>query len=190
MPATAPRSSDLGDWREPVLAFRELAEAHDLHGLLFQHVELCHRRAWLHANRIDYSHLEPRMSLGTTSHALSKVRDTSVEGLIGLAPDRIDWKAFEVIEAKGSAGARRAVSFQTLFYAIMLMASTGRRWSASNEILGSRKRIEVPVNLDGILRMLAMARDLASLRAEEAAPPATKKSICASCSYRFLCGFS
>jgi CRISPR-associated exonuclease Cas4 len=130
------------------------------------------------------------MSLGTTSHSLSKARDTSVEGMIGLAPDRIDWKSFEVIEAKGSAGARRAVSFQTLYYAIMLMASTGRRWSASNEILGSRKRIPVPIDLDGIIRMIAMARELALLKGEEAAPPADMRPICASCSYRFLCGFS
>lgn len=190
MRATAMRSSDLGDWREPILAFRDLAETHDLHGLLFQHIELCRRRAWLHANRIDYSHLEPRMSLGATSHALSKVRDRSVEGLIGLAPDRIDWCRREVIEAKGSAGARKAVSYQTLFYAFMLMASTGRRWTAANEIIGGRKRLPVLVDLDGIRRMLELARDMVDLKAEEAAPPASRKSICASCSYRFLCGFA
>lgn len=32
-------SSDLGDWTEPVLAFLDLVETHDLHGLLFQHLE-------------------------------------------------------------------------------------------------------------------------------------------------------
>lgn len=189
MPVTAAPSSDLGNWREPVLAFRDLAEAHDLHGLLFQHLELCRRRAWLHTQRIDYSHLEPRMRLGATSHALNKMRDRSVEGLIGLAPDRIDWNNLEVIEAKGSAGARLAVSLQTLFYAIMLMASTDRRWTASNQILGSRKHLSVAVDLNGILRMLAMARELTVLKGEETAPPAVRRPICTSCSYRFLCGF-
>jgi CRISPR-associated exonuclease Cas4 len=190
MPATTTPFYELGDWHDPILAFRDIAEDHDLHGLLFQHLQLCRRRAWLHANRIDYSHLESRMSLGSTSHALSKVRDRSVEGLIGLAPDRIDWDRFEVIESKGSAGARQAVSLQTLFYAIMLMASTGRRWTASNEILGSRKRLAVTVDLDSIRRMLDMAVDLASLKAERTAPLASRKPICDSCCYRFLCGFS
>lgn len=182
------QSSDLGDWTRPVRAFRDLVEEHDLHGLLFQHIELCRRRAWFHANRIDYGHLEGRMALGAVSHALSNVRDTSVTGLMGISPDRIDWKRREVIEAKGSAGARRAVSLQTAFYAMMLMAATGKRWSASNEIIDSRKRIPVPIDVSVIMEMAAMARDLAQLKSEPSPPGAEKIGLCASCSYRYLCG--
>ena len=182
-------SSDLGGWAAPVARFAELAELGNLHGLLFQHLDLCRRRAWLHLNRIDYGHLEPRMSLGSVSHDLHKVRDRSVEGLMGLAPDRIDWDRREVIEAKGSAGARQAVSCQTAFYAIMLMAVSGRRWAASNEIIGKKKRLPVKIDLQVIERMVDLAEELLELCRQETPPLADHKPICNSCSYRHLCGY-
>ena len=181
-------SSELGDWTSEVMDFQGLVEKHDLQGLLFQHVALCRRRAWFHVNRIDYSHLDARMTRGSVSHSLSKSRDSSVTGLMGIAPDRIDWKRREVIEAKGSAGARRAVSLQTAFYAMMLMAATRKRWSAANEIIGSRKRIPVPLGIDVLREMTAMAQDLARLKSEVSPPGAEKIGLCSSCSYRYLCG--
>lgn len=182
-------SCELGDWAEAVRAFAEEVERHELHGLLFQHLDLCERRAWLHLNRVDYAHLEERMRLGAVAHELHRPRDRSVEGLMGLAPDRIDWERREVIEAKGSAGARRAVSMQTMFYALLLMAATGRRWTAANEIVGGRKKLPVAVGLEEILQMLEMAKRLGALSAAPSAPRAARKPICESCSYRFLCGF-
>lgn len=182
-----PASSDLGPWREPVLEFRRLVEAAELHGLLFQHYDLCRRRAWLHLNRIDYAHLDARMTMGAVAHELHRPRDRSVRGLMGLAPDRIDWDAREVVEAKGSAGARRAVSRQTAFYALLLMAATGQRWTASNEIIGRKRRLAVSIDDEVVGTMLTMARELAQLLREDAAPPAERQPICATCSYRHLC---
>jgi hypothetical protein len=102
--------------------FAAIVEAEGLHGLAFQHLALCRRRAWLHLNRIDYAHLDRRMALGTVAHVLHRTRDRSVEGLMGLVPDRIDWSRRRVHEAKGGAGAKDAVSLQTAFYALLLMA--------------------------------------------------------------------
>lgn len=171
-------------------SFREIVERADLHGLLFQHLDLCERRAWLHLNRINYAHLEERMSLGSVSHDLHKTRDRSVEGLIGIAPDRIDWESRRVVEAKGTAGAREAVSRQTRFYALMLSAATGRAWSAANEIIGKKKMLEVSLTAGDAERMLLMARHLEDLSGEETPPVVVRKPICASCSYRFLCGYA
>jgi CRISPR-associated exonuclease Cas4 len=170
--------------------FAARVEKHDLHGLLFQHVELCERRAWLHMNRINYAHLEERMQLGTVSHNLHKPRDHSVEGLMGIAPDRIDWKARKVVEAKGSAGARDAVSAQTRFYALMLSAATGEVWSAANEIIGKKKMLEVSLTLQDAKRMVHLAERLGQISDMSAAPAAEQKPICASCSYRHLCGYA
>lgn len=183
-------SSELGDWADPVHRFRDLAETFHLHGLLFQHLLLCERRAWFHLNRIDYAHLEERMRLGSVAHEIHRPRDHSVDGLIGVAPDRIDWERREVIEAKGSAGAREAVSMQTRFYAMLLMAATGKRWTAANEIIGGRKRLTVAMELEHIEAMLASAERLAELTDLEVPPAVARKAICDSCSYRFLCGFS
>lgn len=44
--------------------FAAIVEAEGLHGLAFQHLALCRRRAWLHLNRIDYAHLDRRRRSG------------------------------------------------------------------------------------------------------------------------------
>jgi len=152
--------------------FREVVVRADLHGLLFQHLELCERRAWLHLNRINYAHLEERMRLGSVSHDLHKTRDRSVEGLIGIAPDRIDWEGKRVIEAKGTAGAREAVSRQTRFYALMLSAATGEVWSAGNEIIGKKKMLEVSLTPGDTEEMVRMAHQLEDLAGAGSAPAA------------------
>lgn len=172
-----------------IAAFAEIVERHDLHGLVFQHLALCRRRAWLHLNRIDYAHLDSRMALGTAAHDVAKPRDGSVTGLMGLAPDRIDWEGRLVIEAKNKAGAAEAVGRQSAFYALMLAAATGKVWQASNDILSARRRRAVPVGDEVIDVMLAMARSAAELVDQREAPPAERKAICGACSYRFLCGY-
>jgi hypothetical protein len=50
---------------EPIRRFAEVVEQEELHGLAFQHLNLCRRRAWFHLNRIDYAHLEqtPKSSI-------------------------------------------------------------------------------------------------------------------------------
>lgn len=183
-------SSELGEWSELIYRFRDLAETFQLQGLMFQHLSLCERRAWFHINQINYAHLDERMKLGTVSHEIHRPRDHSVEGLMGVSPDRIDWASQVVIEAKGSAGARDAVSMQTRFYALLLMAATGRRWSAQNEIIGGRKLLHVEIDLEHIKSMLNMAERLTLLMQKDQTPFAPKKSICDFCSYRFLCGFA
>lgn len=170
--------------------FAAIVEAEGLHGLAFQHLALCRRRAWLHLNRIDYARLDRRMALGNVAHALHRTRDRSVDGLMGLAPDRIDWQRRRVHEAKGGAGAKDAVSLQTAFYALLLMAATGEVWEAVTDILPERRRRPVTIDEPLLERMLAMATDLATLAREPSPPTAEQKRICPACSYRFLCGFT
>src|SRR4051794_26617496 len=170
--------------------FAAIVEGEGLHGLAFQHLALCRRRAWLHLNRIDYAHLDRRMALGTVAHALHRARDRSVEGLMGLAPDRIDWTRRRVHEAKSGARAKDAVSLQTAFYALLLMAATGEVWEAVTDILPERRHRPVPIDAALLEHMLAMATDLAALAHEPTPPTAEWKRICPACSYRFLCGFT
>jgi CRISPR-associated exonuclease Cas4 len=171
-----------------IACFIAVVEAHDLHGLAFQHLALCERRAWLHLSRIDYAHLDAGMAHGTAAHEVSRPRDRSVEGLFGLAPDRIDWEGGVVVEAKNGSGAGEAVSRQTAFYALMLAGATGRSWRARNDLLAARRRRDVPVDDAMIDALLADAHRLAELSVRETAPAAEAKPICASCSYRHLCG--
>jgi CRISPR-associated exonuclease Cas4 len=173
-----------------VLEFADIAEREDLHGLAFQHLALCERRAWLHLHRIDYAHLDEGMARGTALHDVHRPRDHSVDGLMGLSPDRIDWNNRVVFEAKGGAGAAGAVSRQTAFYALILWAREGRPWSAVTNILAAKRKRRVEIDSSLIQAMLADANHLAKLRRCENPPQASRKKICLACSYRFLCGYS
>ena len=167
--------------------FAQLCNTHNLHGLAFQHHAICRRRAWLHLNRLDYAHLDERMALGTFAHVNSKVRDRSVDGLMGISPDRIDWHNRIVVEAKGRSGAADAVSRQAVCYALMLSARTGEAWRPAVEVISERRTREVDVNDGLVTEMLAAARELASL-AGGPCPDGIDAPICRACSYARLCG--
>ena len=173
-----------------VTEFSRLVETEGLHGLHFQHISLCTRRAWFHLNRIDYAHLDERMANGTVMHETSRPRDRSVEGLTGLAPDRIDWRNQVVMEAKARSGAKTAVSRQTAFYALLLWASTGQEWRAQNDIIEERRSRPVVIDPEVVDEMLDLAHKLATLSRRPDPPPAKRKKLCTSCSYRFLCGMT
>ena len=167
--------------------FARLCDLHGLHGLAFQHHMICRRRAWLHLNRVDYAHLDERMALGTLTHATNKVRDRSVKGLMGLAPDRIDWEKRIVVEAKSKGGAADAVSRQAIYYALMLSARTGETWRPAVEVISERRTHEIEIDDGLVAEMLSAARELASL-AEAPCPEGIDAPICRTCSYARLCG--
>ena len=175
------------DRKAMIKEFAHLCELYDLHGLAFQHYGICKRRAWLHLNRVNYVHLEERMMLGTLAHTTSKVRDRSVEGLMGLYPDRIDWKSNKVVEAKGKGGAPKAVSKQAVYYALILSAQTGDEWIPAVEIISERRTREIPINDELIAEMVAVARELGTL-ANLGCPEGINEPICRTCSYSRLCG--
>ncbi|WP_006788292.1 Dna2/Cas4 domain-containing protein [Thiorhodospira sibirica] len=99
-------------------AFLTKVERLDLHGLHFQHVALCERRAWMYLHHINFAQWHERVAVGTIKHLNSYQRDVSIRGLQGLAPDRIDWEQCIVYENKGSGGAKEAVDDQIAFYAL------------------------------------------------------------------------
>jgi hypothetical protein len=49
------------DLLDKVRQFARTVVLADLHGLAFQHLALCRRRAWFHLHRIDYAHLDSDM---------------------------------------------------------------------------------------------------------------------------------
>ncbi len=116
---------------------RELTEAHGLHGLYFQHVALCRRRAWLHLMGATHAIRHARVQRGLALHQSEKPIGAVPRGL-GIAPDAIDFEKRVVIERKGSAGAPVAVSRQALFYAAFMTGATDEPWRAEVQVYGSR----------------------------------------------------
>lgn len=169
-------------------AFAERVDRLGLHGLHFQHVSLCERRAWMYLHRINFAQWYARVELGTVRHETSYARDHSVQGLFGLAPDRIDWERYVVYENKGTGGAVEAADNQTAFYAVMLSIATGVRWKAVTHVLSTRRHREVELDGERLEGLWKACERLECLAAMERVPPGPRIPLCHSCSVAAFCG--
>lgn len=168
--------------------FYERVDGLGLHGLHFQHVVLCERRAWMYLHGINFAQWYGRVATGAARHRASYARDHSVEGLMGLAPDRIDWDERVVYENKGTGGAVAASDNQTAFYAVMLSIATGEPWRAVTHVLSTRRRREVPLDENRLEALWRASERLAVLARRETPPPATRIRLCKTCSLAGFCG--
>ena len=169
--------------------FHRRVERLDLHGLHFQHVELCERRAWMYLHRINFAQWHERVRTGTAKHSTSYQRDKSTVGLMGLAPDRLDWEGRIVYENKGTGGAVEASSNQTAFYAVMLSLATGQEWRAFTHVLSSRRKREVVIDAARLESLWRASVRLEELARQRTVPRARKFGLCDSCSLQQFCGF-
>ncbi|MGL4187243.1 MAG: Dna2/Cas4 domain-containing protein [Thiotrichaceae bacterium] len=176
------------DWSYAA-AFLERVERLNLHGLHFQHIELCERRAWMYLHKINFAQWYSRVQSGTALHETSYQRDHSVRGLMGLAPDRIDWAQQIVYENKGTAGAVEASSNQTAFYALMLSISTGKCWQAYTHVLSSKRKREVVLDAARLSKLWEASLRLEQLSQQADVPKVAKIPLCASCSLAIFCGY-
>ena len=170
-------------------AFLARVDNLNLHGLHFQHVELCERRAWMYLHKVNFAQWYTRVQTGAALHDASYQRDHSVRGLFGLAPDRIEWDECIVYENKGTGGAVEASSNQTAFYALMLSISTGKQWRAFTHVLSSRRRREVVLDAARLQTLWDASVRLAQLGEQDTVPAAKKIGLCSSCSLAAFCGF-
>lgn len=169
--------------------FSERVDRLGLHGLHFQHVNLCERRAWMYLHRVNFAQWNSRVATGSAHQATHYQRDRTTVGLFGLAPDRLDWDQAIVFENKGSGGASVAVDRQVGFYAAMLSNADGRTWSGRVQVLTNRRWREVVLDtrmLDGLWDdSLALER---LIRCDQV-PIAERIGLCASCSLAPFCGY-
>ena len=164
---------------------RELAEERDLHGLYFQHIALCRRRAWLHLMGATHAIHHVRVQRGLALHQTEKRSGATPKGL-GIAPDAIDFERRVVIERKGGAGASDAVSRQALFYAAFLTGATSDTWKAEVHVYGSRKKTRYDITEEVLDQLIQDAENSHYL--ETAPPPIARRiSLCDSCSCNPLC---
>ncbi len=170
-------------------AFYERVDRLGLHGLHFQHVTLCERRAWMYLHQINFAQWYHRVATGTAKHQTAYARDRTVDGLMGLAPDRVDWDARIVYENKGSAGAPEASDNQTAFYAVMLSIATGQPWRAVTHLLTTRRRREVPIDENRLHALWRASARLDALARQTAVPKARRIPLCDTCSLAAFCGF-
>ena len=176
------------EWK-PARRFYERVERLNLHGLHFQHIALCERRAWLYLHHVNFAHWHGRVAQGTVRHSQSFQRDHSVAGLLGLAPDMVDWENRVVHENKGTGGAVTAADSQTAFYALMLSIVTGKQWRAKTHVLSTRRVREVALDKACLDRMVAYSLRLEALSRQTDVPAARCIPLCKTCSAAAFCGY-
>jgi CRISPR-associated exonuclease Cas4 len=170
-------------------AFSERVDRLELHGLHFQHINLCERRAWMYLHRINFAQWNAQVATGAAHQVTHYRRDRSTIGLFGLAPDRVDWENAIVFENKGTAGAQGAVDRQVGFYALMLSIATGNAWTGRVQVLTNRRWREVLLD-DSLLDALWNdSRRLEALFTVEQVPAVPRIGLCASCSLAAFCGY-
>jgi CRISPR-associated exonuclease Cas4 len=168
--------------------FQHRIEHLNLHGLHFQHIELCSRRAWMYLHKVNFAQWYSRVATGSAKHAVSYQRDHSVRGLMGLSPDRIDWKKCIVYENKGTAGAVEASSNQTAFYALILSICTEKQWQAFVHILSTRRKREIILDEVRLQKLWDASLKLEQLMHQENVPKVEKIPLCRTCSFAIFCG--
>lgn len=169
-------------------AFSERVDRLELHGLHFQHINLCERRAWMYLHRVNFAQWNSRVATGAAHQATHYQRDRSTVGLFGLAPDRVDWDQAIVFENKGTGGASRAVDRQVGFYALMLSIATGRVWTGRVQVLTNRRWRQVELVDELLSGLWDDSLRLERLFERDRIPDAPRIGLCASCSLAAFCG--
>jgi CRISPR-associated exonuclease Cas4 len=170
-------------------AFCERVDRLELHGLHFQHINLCERRAWMYLYRINFAQWNSRVATGAAHQATHYKRDRSTVGLFGLAPDRLDWDQAIVFENKGSSGASVAVDRQVGFYAVMLSIATGRTWSGRVQVLTNRSWRTVVLASNMLEGLWHDSLKLERLGNSGKVPRVPRIGLCGSCSLAPFCGY-
>jgi CRISPR-associated exonuclease Cas4 len=178
------------DILERILRFCEAAEGLGLNGLDFQHAAICPRRCWLHLRRASLNPWSEHIRLGEIRHLGAHTRDKTSTGLDGLAPDRLDWETFSVIEQKASKSHMEASLDQASFYAAMMTRATGDYWAVRLNLYGSRRNVDFKLDANRIARLEASISLIESLRKQDSVPAASKIAACSGCSNGLLCGHS
>lgn len=170
-------------------AFSKRVDRLELHGLHFQHVNLCLRRAWMYLHRVNFAQWNSRVATGTAHQSTRYRRDHSTVGLFGLAPDRLDWAEAIVFEHKGTGGAVVAVDRQVAFYAVMLSIATQRVWRGRVQVLTNRRGRDVTLDDDMLTGLWDDSIVLEELAATSEVPKAVRIGLCSSCSFAPFCGY-
>ena len=170
-------------------SFYERVDRLNLHGLHFQHVKLCERRAWMYLHGVNFAQWNEHVAVGTAKHLTSYARDRSTVGLFGLAPDRVDWENRIVYENKGTGGAVEASSDQTAFYALVLSIVSGEEWQAMTHILSTKRKRAVPLDEKRLQSLWESSLRLEELARQAEVPKASRIALCDTCSFALFCGY-
>jgi CRISPR-associated exonuclease Cas4 len=158
----------------------------DLHGLDVWHASICPRRAWNHLHGVNYANRDETVALGSALHEAAYSRDRSVDGLFGMAPDRLDWRGHIVHEHKKGDHYPRANDRQVGVYLALLARATGRAWSGRLTVLGRKRSRQIALDEALLAELEAMVVRLEALM-HGPAPAAERIEACHRCAHRMAC---
>lgn len=164
------------------------ADELDLHGLLFQHIELCETRVWLHYHKIDCAHLNRHMQAGILLHETAYGGEAAQAFFgFGIKPDMLDFAAREVSEVKRSKSNEAAAIGQLRFYLAVLEQASGQAWAGVLRYPQSRRTRRVLLDAEGRAALAEAVRRIVAVIGLPGPPAKVGKPLCAECSYRMVC---
>ncbi len=163
------------------------AGAQGYHGLLYQHIDLCPTRTWLHFQRVDCAHLNRYMQHGMVVHQTAYRGQLDRMWGMGIRPDAVDFEHHLVSEVKSSRSFADASHLQLGFYLAVLTVATHVLWEGRLRYPSQRK--VTPVVLTPHLQAdVVAATDRIYQTVSQSLPPnKVLKPLCTACSYRLLC---
>ena len=159
-----------------------------INGLLFQHIQLCPTRTWLHYHRIDCTHLNRHMQAGLLLHATAYGGEEAQSALgFGLSPDMLDFQHREIGEVKKSNSHEHATIAQLRFYLAAIEQATGQRWTGVVRYPNSRRTKRITLDAQAQTELIEDFARIERVITQPQPPPKVHKPICKHCAYRMLC---
>lgn len=153
-----------------------------INGLQFQDVVLCETRVWLRGNNIDSSQFSPYVQEGLVFHS-----SQSLESLLGISPDKCDWKNCVVTETKKSNSFEHATISQLGFYMIMLTAASQNIWVGRIQYLKARRIVPILLDITLIEKSIMSLKEIFEILTKDSPPAPLRKGVCRGCSFEIIC---
>lgn len=160
----------------------------NLHGVHFQHINICDTRFLLHYYRIDNGQKNDLLKRGKIIHDNIYNRENEPL-LLGLKPDRVNWEKKQIIEYKNSNSCFNATISQVMFYVfIMNYITNDNLWSAKIYTMQNKKTSEIIEQTnDTEQKLFYNLEKMKQLISQNNFAKPKKIPICKGCSFSKIC---
>ena len=170
-----------------VTLFSNLCNQYELNGLDFQYFHVCHTRLWM--NRQSLISIQKNTYIEKGSAFSYKKEESQGLIMMGLKPDKIDWKQKIIHEHKISQSFIEATISQVMFYVIMINSNYDDYYPWKGKLFfleqkNGSKLLNMENHIDDMLLILQPVVDIIL---SNTCPKKEKKSVCERCAYHQYC---
>lgn len=160
-------------------------------GIYFAYYNVCHRKLWLFANKIDMEHNSEIVDLGRFISNSTYEREKHEIHLINenfdIVLDYFDSKNNIIHEIKKSTKMEDSHIWQVKFYIYVLIQLGLKNVTGVIDYPLLRKKVSVELTPDDFKKIESYIKDIKDIITNEIPPKPINKPFCKNCSYFELC---